>query len=264
MATPRPQLAARRRAVGFSQESLAAAIGVTSNAVAKWEQGHSTPRARVRAPLADALEVTAVELDRLLDTSMLQTAAGHSIAPWLGHYASLEQGAAEVWTYEPLVVPALLQTMEYALAVETAVHFPDSPERARSRAELRMHRQQVLVREPQPLLLRCVIDESILHRSIGGRRVMAEQLRHLASAAGRPNIELHIAPMDGAVYGAAFSMLVTVGAADPYIACAEDLAGKRYHDAPPLVREHASMFEHLVERSLSPDDSLSLIKANGD
>ena len=96
---PRSQLASRRKALGFSQESLAEAMSVTTSTVSRWEQGVATPKARMRTPLAELLELTPVELDRLLDVDSQQQLAslnGHDVPLWLGHFASLEQAAGEV------------------------------------------------------------------------------------------------------------------------------------------------------------------------
>ena len=122
----RVQLAARRKAFGFSQEALAQELQVTTSAVSRWEQGTSTPKAIYRQPLARALQLSPVELERLLDVDgrTIPGLDGQHIPGWLGHYVSLEQSAAEVRTFEPLVVPALLQTADYARAVEGCHYLP--------------------------------------------------------------------------------------------------------------------------------------------
>jgi transcriptional regulator with XRE-family HTH domain len=66
MSPRRVQLAARRKAAGYSQEGLAHKIGVTVSAVSRWELGTSTPRANLRRPLAAALDLSPPELEHLL------------------------------------------------------------------------------------------------------------------------------------------------------------------------------------------------------
>jgi transcriptional regulator with XRE-family HTH domain len=63
---PRSRLAAARRALGFSQESLALTLGCANNTASRWERGESEPQLRLRRSLADALEVTPEELASLL------------------------------------------------------------------------------------------------------------------------------------------------------------------------------------------------------
>jgi transcriptional regulator with XRE-family HTH domain len=62
----RDKLAARRRALGHTQESLAEILGVAVSTVARWEQGGGCPLPALRRPLAEALSVSLEGLDRLL------------------------------------------------------------------------------------------------------------------------------------------------------------------------------------------------------
>lgn len=131
------------------------------------------------------------------------------------------------------------------------------------RAEARIARQQVLHRDPNPLDLAVVLDESVLRRFTGGDEVMAKQMDHLAEMAGRPNVRLQIVPSDGRAHCATFGpfqLLMSPGAPTPYMACGLDILGFKYYDARQAVEEHAAMFEHLSNVALSERDSISLIR----
>ncbi|MEM8923955.1 MAG: helix-turn-helix transcriptional regulator [Actinomycetota bacterium] len=267
----RQQLAARRKALGFSQESLAEHLQVTTSAVSRWEQGVATPKATIRRPLADVLDLSPVELDFLLDADedeqreQLQALNGHVVPPWLRHFASLEQSASEFRTFEPMVVPALLQTEAYAQSVERAYHRPVTHTEVSRRVEVRLQRQQVLTRRPDPLRMLCVIDESVLIRMIGDPTVMREQLQHLALMAARPNVELRLAPLDAHIYGAAigaFQLMTAPGDASPFVACTEDLASMRYHDNQLEVESYAALFDHLFAVALHPTDTIERIRSH--
>lgn len=52
----------RRQTLNFSQEYVADQIGISRQAVAKWENGKSTPNAANLASLADVLEISVAEL----------------------------------------------------------------------------------------------------------------------------------------------------------------------------------------------------------
>jgi transcriptional regulator with XRE-family HTH domain len=109
-----------------------------------------------------------------------------------------ETEARSVWTWEPQLVPGLLQTESYARAVIagwTAI-MPTPREEVERRVEARLARQRLLARDP-PLELRTVIDESVLHRQIGSRAVMREQLEHLVTVSRRPSIRLQILAFGG-------------------------------------------------------------------
>jgi len=62
----REALAVRRKAVGWSQENLAFHIGVHSRTIYRWEVGTSTPGPSVRDALAQALQMSVLELEELL------------------------------------------------------------------------------------------------------------------------------------------------------------------------------------------------------
>jgi transcriptional regulator with XRE-family HTH domain len=67
MAVKRQRLAERRRALGYSQETFAEAVGVDRSTVGRWEQGKVDPHPWQRPRLAQALKTTPESLQRLLD-----------------------------------------------------------------------------------------------------------------------------------------------------------------------------------------------------
>jgi len=66
MGNRRSRLAERRRALGLTQEALAARCDVERTTVARWETGFMEPGLWIRARLAEALEVTLRDLETLL------------------------------------------------------------------------------------------------------------------------------------------------------------------------------------------------------
>lgn len=66
MAAKRRALAQRRRALGHSQEQLAALLGVERSTVVRWEAGETEPLPWSRPKLAKVLNVSLDELDELL------------------------------------------------------------------------------------------------------------------------------------------------------------------------------------------------------
>ena len=63
----REALAARRKAIGWSQANLAEALGIAPNTVSRWETGISTPSPWVRDALANALNLSVIALAELID-----------------------------------------------------------------------------------------------------------------------------------------------------------------------------------------------------
>ena len=56
------KIAEARRRLGLTQNALASRVGVTAQAVSKWEQGRSCPDIAILDELADALGISLFEL----------------------------------------------------------------------------------------------------------------------------------------------------------------------------------------------------------
>lgn len=96
--------------------------------------------------------------------------------------------------YEPSLVPGLLQTAGYALALMRAViAFRGIPDDSVEAVEARIQRQKILDSSKR----RCavILEEAALRTRIGETGVMAGQLGHLLTMASRPNISLGIIPI---------------------------------------------------------------------
>jgi transcriptional regulator with XRE-family HTH domain len=70
----RTRLAARRKVVGFSQETLAERLQVDRSTVVRWEHGESDPQPWKRTEMAQALRVSVEQLDELLTGESTATA----------------------------------------------------------------------------------------------------------------------------------------------------------------------------------------------
>lgn len=75
LAVKRTQLAARRRAVGFSQEQLAESLRVDRSTIGRWESGETEPQPWTRPKLARLLKVTVDQLDDLLSEAESESRA---------------------------------------------------------------------------------------------------------------------------------------------------------------------------------------------
>jgi transcriptional regulator with XRE-family HTH domain len=109
-------------------------------------------------------------------------------------FIEYEEAASVLRMYEPLVLPGLWQTQEYATAIIRELADPDTPESLiRTRIEIRMRRQELLLQDPPPTIS-CVLDEAAVQRMLGQRDVAPGQVARLIEMAGRPEITLEIVP----------------------------------------------------------------------
>jgi hypothetical protein len=103
-----------------------------------------------------------------------------------------ERRATSLCWWEPLLVPGLLQTADYARAILAAG--PDTTDdEVDELVSARIERQAIFDR-PRPPKLWAVLDEAVLYRLIGSRKIMHEQLLHLADTSGHPGITVQVVP----------------------------------------------------------------------
>ena len=156
-----------------------------------WEYWVSTPRVGLRRRIARVFQTSLVEVDQWFNK---RSAApdGLQVPDWLGHFATLEQGASQLWSYEAIAVPGLPHTAAYAAAVVSIRPETISEADVARNVEIRLARQAARTRQPEPLRLSVIIDESVVHREAGGPDIMAAQLHHLIDATDAPNVELRV------------------------------------------------------------------------
>jgi transcriptional regulator with XRE-family HTH domain len=176
-------------------------------------------------------------------------------------YIGFEAEAAEILSYEAMVVPGLLQTDEYARAVIDADDSWNDPDIAAQRVAVRMARQSVLTRQPPPEL-RLVLDEAVVRRQIGGSEVIRRQLRYLVDLSQRENITLQILPLAVTVHAGlngSFVILRFPADEDQSLVYCEGLTGGVFRTKPEELRSYQSNFEALCESSLTPNESADFL-----
>lgn len=171
----------------------------------------------------------------------------------------LENRATEIHYFQPVAVPGLLQTREYAATTIRTAHSATSATQLDRWIELRMTRQQLLEREA-PLRLTTVMDEGVVRRVVGGPEVMRAQLTHLVTLAGRPDIEIQILPFTAGSHASPDGQFDLFRMAEPYpdVACMQTPSGAVYVEAAgaaPL----AAAYDRLRNAALSADDSVAFL-----
>ncbi|MEU1816563.1 helix-turn-helix transcriptional regulator [Streptomyces roseifaciens] len=185
-------------------------------------------------------------------------------------FIELEEIATRVDAYGALIIPGLLQTVEYAYAVIEGSSLWKSAREVRTFAELRMKRQGILTPSlgsdaaRAPLSLRCILDEACLRRAVGGPDVLRGQLEHLLTVSKQPNIELQVLPFGAGAHtgvnGAYTVFHFSVG--EPVVAV-EPLAKSVYMDEDALVVRYALAFEHMQAQALDAEASRDFIARIG-
>lgn len=254
---------------GQTQSAVAKTAGVSVGTVARylgWQD-----RARLRVPtmraIAEACGATDAERDGLVQLVTDQGAGwwmdDPAVPEVLDPLVSFERYAAYEHVWASQLVPGLLQTPEYALALHQSSQPRADADTIRARVDARMRRQDVL----GDLHLWVVLKESILRDLIGGPKVMADQLGHLIDASREPHITLQVLPRHvGHVAGTGGGPFVILGredTPDPMATMAvvylELHRRGLYLDDTKDVGEYKIMFDHLRSEAENADRSRTLM-----
>ncbi|MDG4765651.1 helix-turn-helix transcriptional regulator [Solwaraspora sp. WMMD406] len=178
---------------GMTQDQLADRINVSSSLIAKFETNRAIPKPD-----------TARHLDALFDGGdMFQELAAEARANlgkpiWVRSWLEHESNATMVRSFQPLFVPGLLQTEEYARAILTYAGTRVADIEAA--VDARLGRAGVLHRSDMPCRLFAVIDEAVLRRPVGGPEVMRDQLQAIVKACAGPTVEVAVVPSTVGAY----------------------------------------------------------------
>jgi DNA-binding XRE family transcriptional regulator len=250
------KLRSAREAAGYtSQDALARDLGFDRTTINKAETGASPPtldvasRITTRFPeLCNGLYIDLAALAR--------RANGHgSIPGWFADWVEIEAKASVLRWWEPLLIPGLLQTEDYARAILSSWR-RDGADDVEAKVAARLQRQAVLA----SVDYRVLIDESVLRRRIGGPDVMAGQLDHLLAMGARPNITIQVVPEAAGAYAGlsgAFGIADIPGEAD--VAYLETGVQGITLREPTLVDTAARMFDGLRDEALPRSTSAELI-----
>lgn len=174
-------------------------------------------------------------------------------------FIAFEQTATTIRTWQPFIVPGLLQTEDYARAMINAM-FPGSKDNVR-RVELRIGRRiRFNERTPAPQL-HVILDEAVIRRPVGGPEIMRDQLGYLKKIAGRPNITLQIIPFTAGEHVGMLGPRVLLGheGEHPNVVLVETPAGDLYPEDERSLRRFDDEWEHLRKAARSPEESVEML-----
>jgi hypothetical protein len=185
-----------RDGCGLSLEAVCDQLGWQQSKLSRMERGQQCISTADLASLLVIYKVTGYERNRLLHLVERQDEPGRWIldsplTPTPATLVQLEAEAISLVNAQPLLVPGMIQTPDYARAVMRADDV--APELIEARLEARLLRRLVLDKA-RPPKFEIILDESVLRRPLGGGAVMARQLRALLEIADRPNVRLWVVP----------------------------------------------------------------------
>lgn len=175
------------------------------------------------------------------------------LSPSVLDLAELEARCSGIRVHDPLFIPGMLQTPEYAEAVIMTIGGDRDP--IDRMAEFRLARQRILT-SPHAIPYHAVVHEAALRVHTGGTHTMRRQLLRLIELARLPNVTLQIFPFERGAY-AAFSRPFILFAGPTreldtvYIQHPLDAA---FLGDGAQSTQYDKMFERLSELALDPVD----------
>ncbi|MEW2358731.1 helix-turn-helix transcriptional regulator [Spirillospora sp. NPDC029432] len=260
-----------REDAGFTQAEVAQAMDWSESKQIKMERGNIP----VRIPDVRALLVhyglVGPEHQQETD-AVLQLARdarrkgwwhtyGDAVPEWFEPFLGLETEATSIRTYQPELVPGLLQTQDYhqgLLRTSPAVRSAETIDRMTT---LREQRQQRL-EGPNATTYWAIMNEAVLMRPPGSTALMKAQLTHIVERMELPAVTVQVLPFSAGLHPAMdgpFEILGFPESLDLDVAYLESPTSALYLEERDQVTRYNDVFDHLRAKALDPEQSRTLI-----
>lgn len=178
-------------------------------------------------------------------------------------YIEYEEAASVLRIYEPLLLPGLLQTKEYATAViQRLADQGTSQELMDTRIEIRMRRQRLLEQQNPPTV-HFIVDEAAIDRLAGEPDTAQDQIARLIEVANRPDITIEVIPFTAGLHRGLLESFIVLEFADTedsdvlYLETSKDMIVS--HDEAGDISGYREVFEELSSISLGHDGTLAYL-----
>jgi len=263
------QLRRLREVSGVTAEAAGYAIRASHAKISRMEHGRVGFKER---DVADLLTLYGVN-DQQQRGSFLELARRANEADWWQQYSDilpsrfdtylgLEQASSTIRTYQPQLVPDLLQTRELSRAVIRFCHPSESAAEIERRVALLMTRQELLTHPNAPQLW-AVIDQAALWR-LERREVLRDQIQHLITMAELPHVKVQLLPRYSGEYvawGSPFTILRFTEPDLPDIVYLEQLTGALYLDKDEDVHHYRIIMDRVCVLAKSPAQTIQYLNA---
>lgn len=249
-------------------EEVAGATLISTSKLSRLENGQGVPQARDIHDLVAYFQLGTAAADRLRRWA----SAGRSQAWWrdyssvlsanLDTYLDYESRASTIRAFAALVVPPLLQTTGYTVALQRNLSGGRSDEAARRLAEVRARRQRLLVESESASRIIAVLDEATLRRPIGSAADQRAQLDYLHAVSRQSNVFLTVVPFAAGAYAGLpgqFTILQYAEDIDRDIVAIESHTSERFLEQQSNVLEYLRIFDAISGKALDHDESRALI-----
>lgn len=196
----------------------------TDTTLSRWETGENLPKPTDLRRLLEVYEAPAEKKRELL--ALLKDArenrrswwapARKSLKTGFADYLSLEREAQVIREYQTMLVPGVLQTRDYATAITRRSIVGESDADIDQIVEVRMSRKARLTNDERTVDYMAVVDEAVVRREVGGRKVLRGQLEHLLQMGERSNVDLRVVPFTVGAYAGMSGMFTLFEFPEPH------------------------------------------------
>ncbi|MFJ9620757.1 helix-turn-helix domain-containing protein [Streptomyces sp. NPDC101181] len=259
-----------REEAGVGMEEAADRIGGDKPKISRQENGRQGVS---KLEIEALLELYGVS-DERLRTALTTLAREGRRKGWWAQYGdilssgfqerlSIESDAARILAFQPMLVPGLLQTVEYATEVIRSVDKGATEEQIASYIAVRRNRQEIFARENPPQFL-CLLDEAVLHREVGGPPVMAAQLGKILEINNPPKLTIQVVPFGQGWHAGtdgAFNVFSYPDPMDLDVVNLDYLDGVLYLEEDESVERYQLAFDELRTAALTTKQSMELVSS---
>lgn len=183
-------------------------------------------------------------------------------------FIGLEQGARRITSFQPSLLPGLVQTADYRRAVSRAYVPRLTDDEIDRHVELLTKRQERLHESREQFSFHATLSEAALRHRVGGTAVMAAQLQHVVQLSKLPNVSVRIIPLTvGAHIGLdtgpfvllEFPQHVNPTLTEPPVIYIEGYTGALYLDKPDEIEQYRTALSAIERAALNQSESRALL-----
>jgi hypothetical protein len=164
--------------------------------------------------------------------------------------------------YQPVIVPGLLQTRDYAAGIAEHTLRAGKPG-VSAATDARVARANRL-NDPQPLEAHAIVSEAALHLEVGSPRVMVGQCERLLELAQLPNVTIQVLPFTASAWAAFPAPFVLLDyprpVGNPGICYVEQVTRTHFMDNPDEIADYRAAWDRVSTAALDPQESSEFIR----
>lgn len=239
----------------LAQTEAAARSGLSQGSISKAEHGQRTPAPKVAERYARALKATPAQRSELVElcrtiadlTVTRQTRIVRKGADAQRRILAVEQQSHEIRSWQAEIVPGLMQSWAYTIAVI---------EREPDDAWAEARRARLALLDDLDRTVMQLVPEGVLRTVLGSPAVMQEQLEHLIALSRRPNVEVGVLPHGQPVPPLPPSFHLY----GDRMATNETIVGTAFLDERVDIDRHRRWFDRLNDAAVHDDDARAVMQ----